>query len=340
MLRAIALITSLLVATLNASLALAAVAKPTISQVIYNLTASPKTMTVTGTSFVSPLTVKIGSTALTVASFTSTSLIASVPSTLAAGDYILTVTNSGGSATWALTYGAVGPQGAAGTQGPLGFQGATGAMGPQGFKGDKGDPGNAGPPGPKGDTGRPGSDLVVVDAEGQVIARSASIYCYDMSGQTGYGFPASQCGITGYAATASGGVVKMFFYEPSPPVKGEELRFGGLMGVGGPAVIPRVAFPNDCDGNNPQLDMPASNDYFATLAANFLVLNRIALLLNPNEIWLATLGEPSGGGTQYLNVVTEQGECSQSIQSTQNIYPIVAHDSLVFTPPFSIRLLD
>lgn len=141
MLRVLALIATLLAATVNAPFALAAVAKPTITKVVYNLTASPKTMTVTGTSFVSPVTAKIGATPLTVASFTANSLVAYVPSTLAAGDYLLTVTNSGGSATWTLTYGAVGPRG---PQGPRGVRGLTGVQGPQGIQGATGAPGATG----------------------------------------------------------------------------------------------------------------------------------------------------------------------------------------------------
>ncbi len=89
--------------------------------------------------------VTVGGTSRTVYSFTNTSIVLEVPSTLAAATYLVTVTNSvpqAGSAY--VTVGAVGPQGPAGPtgpQGPAGAAGATGATGP------------AGPAGPQGPAG-------------------------------------------------------------------------------------------------------------------------------------------------------------------------------------------
>lgn len=279
MLRVLALIATLLVATLNASLASADVVKPTITRVVYNLSASPKTMTVTGTRFLSPLTVKIGSTALKVVSFTSTNLIANVPTTLAAGDYILTVANSGGSATWTLTYGAVGPQGATGTQGLQGAAGASGSLGPEGDQGEVGPQGPAGPAGPKGDRAESGSDVAVIDADGQIIARWARLTCSDVvRTSTGDAEPQPYCTVTGYRKDDLGNVYIMeFIQQPT-----DELTFGPSKDD--PA-MPFLGFADACDGDVPVL--PLDNGPWGSVVYK----NRIALQRSDNEIWLAALGQ-------------------------------------------------
>jgi len=74
--------------------------------------------------------VTLAGTLYTVFSFTNTSIVVEVPSTLAAATYLATVTNSvpqAGSAYIAV--GAVGPAG------PAGATGATGAIGPAGATG-------------------------------------------------------------------------------------------------------------------------------------------------------------------------------------------------------------
>lgn len=90
-----------------------------------------------------------------------------------AGDYLLRVANvrANAASEFALTLGAVGPQGprgeqgAAGPTGPIGPAGATGPAGPQGEagpQGPQGEPGatgaqgDTGPQGQQGDTGAPG----------------------------------------------------------------------------------------------------------------------------------------------------------------------------------------
>jgi hypothetical protein len=78
-------------------------------------------------------TATVGGTSRTVYSFTNTTMVVEVPSTLAAATYLVTVTNSvpkSGSAY--VTVGAVGPQGPVGPTGPQGPAGATGPAGPQG----------------------------------------------------------------------------------------------------------------------------------------------------------------------------------------------------------------
>ena len=95
-------------------------------------------------------TVTVDGTSRTVYSFTNTAIVVEVPSTLAAGTYLATVTNSvpqSGSAY--VTVGAVGPQGPAGATGPAGQQG------PQGNPGAAGPTGATGAPGPQGPAGNP-----------------------------------------------------------------------------------------------------------------------------------------------------------------------------------------
>lgn len=102
-------------------------------------------------------TVGFNGAALTVASFSNTQIVATLPKGLAAGTFDLTVTNSQGSSVdFNLTYGATGaqgpagPAGAAGPQGPAGPAGATGATGATGPRGLTGAPGAPGPEGANG----------------------------------------------------------------------------------------------------------------------------------------------------------------------------------------------
>ncbi len=90
-------------------------------------------MTLSGSNFspagVAP-TVTVGGASSTVSSFTNTTIVVEVPSTLAAGTYLVSVTNSiRPSVSAYVTVGAVGPQG------PAGATGATGAAGPAGPQG-------------------------------------------------------------------------------------------------------------------------------------------------------------------------------------------------------------
>jgi len=122
---------------------------PVIDQAKVNLAQSY--ISLAGSNFspngVAP-TVTVGGTSRTVYSFTNTSMVVEVPSTLAAATYLVTVTNSvphAGSAYVAV--GAVGPQGPAG---PTGATGPAGPTGPTGATGSTGATGPAGPQGPAG----------------------------------------------------------------------------------------------------------------------------------------------------------------------------------------------
>src|SRR5262245_54828560 len=70
-------------------------AAPTISQVYFDLTSSPGTVSIVGTGFLSTTTVSLGSTSLTVTGASSTVVTASLPGLLAYGDYLMTVTTPG-----------------------------------------------------------------------------------------------------------------------------------------------------------------------------------------------------------------------------------------------------
>jgi hypothetical protein len=130
----------------------------TISSALANLAVSPTQLTITGNNFgtVTPL-VTLGGVALTVTSFSNTSIVASLPAALALGtSYPLTVTSASqarSSATFDVTLGITGSQGDAGPQGATGPQGPTGSPGPGGSQGVAGPQGPAGSAGFKGAPG-------------------------------------------------------------------------------------------------------------------------------------------------------------------------------------------
>src|SRR5579863_7969548 len=84
-------------------------------------------------------TVLFNGTALTLASFSNTQVVATLPAGLAPGTFNLNLTNSSGnSIVFDMTYGAIGPQGPAGPAGPAGSQGPTGPIGATGPQGPRG----------------------------------------------------------------------------------------------------------------------------------------------------------------------------------------------------------
>lgn len=102
--------------------------------------------------------VTLGDKICSLVSYTSAQLIASLP-VVVVGDYLLTISTGNAAGqfdTYALTIGAVGPQGLTGPQGSAGPQGPTGQIGPQGAQGPAGPAGATGPQGPQGPTGPTG----------------------------------------------------------------------------------------------------------------------------------------------------------------------------------------
>lgn len=106
-------------------------------------------------------TVTFSTSTLTVVSYGSGNIIASLPAGTKPGTYQLTVKNSSASsATFDVTVGGVGPigpQGPAGPQGPQGVPGPQGLQGQQGLTGLQGPQGAQGLPGPQGPAGAAGA---------------------------------------------------------------------------------------------------------------------------------------------------------------------------------------
>lgn len=166
-----------LVGTAMPTEAWSTVSAPTISKISSNTVA--KTVTLTGTGFLSTTVVKLGGTTLTLITPVSTTvLMANLPAAVTAGDYLLTAANGTSSTTWTFTYGAVGPQGPIGPQGAQGVQGANGPAGPtgaQGVPGPMGLTGAMGPAGPLGATGAQGIPGLKGDAGAQGLLPPGSV---------------------------------------------------------------------------------------------------------------------------------------------------------------------
>ena len=103
--------------------------------------------------------VTLGDFELMVSGVNENMIRALLPPELQPGDYLLTVSAGHGlpeNDSYALTIGAVGPQGTHGEPGPVGPQGTAGQDGARGPQGPMGPPGHPGQQGVKGDTGPTG----------------------------------------------------------------------------------------------------------------------------------------------------------------------------------------
>jgi hypothetical protein len=111
-----------------------------------NYAVTPNQITISGHNFGTAIpAVALDNTTLSLVSNNSTTVVAKLPSGLAAGSYLLTVTpNNSFPAVFVVTNGAVGPQGPAGATGATGSTGATGLAGPAGLAGATGPVGPAG----------------------------------------------------------------------------------------------------------------------------------------------------------------------------------------------------
>ncbi len=149
--------------------------------------------------------VTFNTTRLKVTSACSSSVVVASLPVQAAGSYRLIIANSGGgSATFYVTYGAVGPQGpqgSTGATGATGTKGATGAIGPQGLpgttgaQGPQGFPGQTGAIGPQGPAG-PAGPIGLTGATGPAGATGAT-GPQGSAGPTGATGPAGSIGLTG-----------------------------------------------------------------------------------------------------------------------------------------------
>jgi hypothetical protein len=141
---------------------------PAIINALPEFDTNPAQVTIAGSNFgVAKPIVMLDGIPLTVPISTSTAATALLPSNLAPGTYLLTLTNTdaadaGNTAEFNLTLGAVGPKGDKGDQGPVGsqgppgpqgLQGPQGPIGPQGFQGFTGLQGLQGIQGPAGPQG-------------------------------------------------------------------------------------------------------------------------------------------------------------------------------------------
>jgi hypothetical protein len=147
---------------------------PAITDAIPEFLTNPAQLTITGSNFgASKPDVTLDGVPLTVPIFTSSVATALLPSNLARGTYLLTLTNndtgnSNNIAEFDLTLGAAGPKGDKGDAGPVGPQGP---QGPQGLQGVQG------PQGPQGLQGLQGiSDIYI----GRVVFASVNITPHTM----------------------------------------------------------------------------------------------------------------------------------------------------------------
>jgi hypothetical protein len=155
-------------------------------------------------------TVTVGGTSRTVFSFTNTSIVVEVPSSLAAATYLVTVTNSvpqAGSAY--VTVGAAGPQGPAGPAGATGATGPAGPTGPVGPQGPQGAMGATGATGPAGPTGPQGpSGTLTLPFSGTASNTTTCVFCITntapehaaIAGQGGQALSGDNAGGTGVGA--------------------------------------------------------------------------------------------------------------------------------------------
>jgi hypothetical protein len=165
------------------STSIVAAAQESVLPLIVNVqeNAAGTQLTINGTGFgAGKPAVTLGTTALTVLSFTDSTLTVALPSGIATGAYLLNVVNS---RTWLSglfvadigpiqgpvgpqgpagipgPQGVAGPVGPAGVQGPIGLTGATGQTGPAGATGAAGPIGPQGATGPAGPAGATGPQL-------------------------------------------------------------------------------------------------------------------------------------------------------------------------------------
>jgi hypothetical protein len=287
---------------------------------------NPVTVLITGSGFASSNVVTLSGVTLPKTSTSTTSIVATVPSTftIGASDYLLTVKGTK-TATWNLSYGSVGPQGATGPQGNQGSTGTKGDMGPAGPQGP------AGPAGPKGDRAEFGGDVAVIDADGMIIARWARLTCSDVvRTDTGDAEPQPLCTVTGYRKDDSGNVYIMEFLQQSS----DEWRFGPSKDD--PA-MPFLGFVDACDGDVPVL--PLDNGPWGSVVYQ----NRIALQRSDNEIWLAVLGQKFEVSGYYRAFEAGlNGPCTYSYQYDRPL-PVIAITSfqaVSFKAPLQLKFFE
>lgn len=304
-----------LIALLSAPLAssLRAQVLPVINEVTVNTTAN--TITIAGTGFNSRLkpSVKLGSTSLTVTSYTSTGIVANLGTVTAPGTYLLTVVD-GLLPTFAdVTLGAVGPQGpigatgpqgATGAQGPMGLMGLQGPIGPTGATGPAGaigpigptgQTGAAGPAGPAGATG-PIGPVGPIGPTGQTGAAGPAGPA-GPAGATGPIGPTGQTGATGPAGPAGatgpiGPTGQTGAAGPAGPA--------GPTGPAGPAGPAGAGIEvKDANGNALGTLLSVNGTSVTIYKSGYAITVNIDGTFTPAQMWWSNGGSCSGTG--YLN---------------------------------------
>ena len=209
-------------------------------------------ITITGENFSRPrrrAAVYLGRTLLQSISSGNTQIVAQLPADLAAGSYLLIVSNGSGSQNYDSIDVAIGAAGAPGPQGPQGPQGFPGARGPAGPAGTDGADGAVGPQGETGPQGSQGA----AGAEGpqgpQGPSGFVNVLGYENAGNltltTGVITPAA-CQTTPYLAGANETAIvsldvttltpsnDTLFLAPMYTVNGGVTRFGVSFMTGGP----------------------------------------------------------------------------------------------------------
>jgi hypothetical protein len=217
---------------------------PFIASATANLTATPPTLTITGSqysTFVAP-TVTLDGVKLTVKSFTSTTIVANLGPVTSPGTYLLIVTDRFFIGEFNVTIGTVGltgatgPPGIPGATGATGAKGATGATGATGASGTTGATGVTGPSGATGATGATG-----VTGPMGVTGPSGAQGATGSTGATGATGPTGALGDTG--ATGATGAVGAT--GATGPCGGGALDFADFYALMPPDNIETVAIGGD-----------------------------------------------------------------------------------------------
>jgi N-acetylneuraminic acid mutarotase len=151
-------------------------------------------------------TVTFNGTRLTLVSFTASLIVANLPTGTGVATFQLIVTNStGGTTSFDVTYGAVGPTGAQGPAGANGAQGPQGPAGPQGSIGPQGTSGATGAIGAAGPAGAPGAQGIAGPAG--PTGSAGAVGATGAQGATGAMGPAGAIGPAGsVGATGAAGI--------------------------------------------------------------------------------------------------------------------------------------
>jgi hypothetical protein len=176
---------------------------------------STRQLTITGYNFGAAIpVVAVDGKSVSVVSNSLTAVTATLPSTLAAGDYLLTLTNqsTGAMVSFDLAVGAIGPKGPQGLQGIPGLQGPQGATGLQGAQGVPGPQGLTGPQGPQGPQGAQGAQGAqgVQGPQGPGVPSIAGILNADASIYYGYGFTSTHTATGVYTLLISSGLLSEY----------------------------------------------------------------------------------------------------------------------------------